>query len=638
MNVSFGYPFAAVVGEEPVKRALLCALVNTRLPSVLVSGPRGTAKTVLLRGLAALAPEKNMSLLPLNATDDRVFGGVDFEQTIRHGVKTVVSGLVVEANNGVLIADDFHLLRPEITQGVWQTLANGYNQLEREGVSERSEADFLLVAGMTPEEAELDGVTLDKFALAAGCQTTDDPAVRSEIIRRRLAYERDGAAFWQAWLMETDKLRQQVAEARKIVTEVEASEAMLQLAVKRVTEVGCEGHRAEIYLIEAARALAALAQRTYVLPDDVEEAALYVLWHRQRENQPDRQPQPPEEENEPNDASQDQQDEPDNTPPDDNREEEPQQQAEQPNEETQDENDNDNDDGKEQEQQPPEGTGGQDETAAIGQPLPIQLLFARDSRDRKVHQGCGKRTRTRTDKMQGRYVRASNHQDNTNDLAIDATLRAAAPSQKARGWGTGLPLVVKKDDFRQKIREKRTGTTFIFIVDASGSMGAKKRMSAVKGAILAMLLDAYQKRDRVSLVAFRRQTAEVLLPVTRSIELAERCLAALPTGGRTPLAAGIICGGEILQQVLRQDASADPVLILITDGRANQVTDGDPIEEAMTAAQNVGLLNCRSLVLDTEMDWPRLGAAGSIAQKMGAAYRTLEDISSDNIVRLIHSV
>ncbi len=635
MNLSFGYPFAAVVGEEHVKRALLCALVNTRLPSVLVSGPRGTAKTILLRGLAALTPDKNMSLLPLNATDDRIFGGVDFERTIRQGEKTVVSGLVVEANNGVLIADDFHLLRPEITQGVWQTLANGYNQLEREGVSERSEAKFLLVAGMTPEEAELDGVTLDKFALAAGCQTTDDPAVRSEIIRRRLAYERDGAAFWQEWLMETDKLRQQVAAARKIVTEVETSEAMLQLAVKRVTEAGCEGHRAEIYLVEAARALAALAQRTYVLPDDVEEAALYVLWLRQRENQPDRQPQSPEEQNEPDDK----QDEPDNTPPDSNQqeksEETPQQQAEQPNEEPQNENDHNND-GKEE--QPPEGTGGQDETATIGQPLPIQLLFARDSRDRKIHQGCGKRTRTRTDKKQGRYVRASNHQDNTNDLAIDATLRAAAPSQKARGRVTGSPLVVKKDDFRQKVREKRTGTTFVFIVDASGSMGAKKRMSAVKGAILAMLLDAYQKRDRVSLVAFRRQTAEVLLPVTRSIELAERCLAALPTGGRTPLAAGIICGGEILQQVLHQDATADPVFVLITDGRANQVTDGDPIDEAMTAAQNVGLLKCRSLVLDTETDWPRLGAASSVAQKMGAVYRTLEDISSDNIVRLIHSV
>ena len=641
MKENFDYPFAAVVGEEQVKRGLLCALVNPRLSSIVISGPRGCGKTVLMRGLRQLMPGLPTVVLPLNATEDRAFGGVDFERTLREGEKSFLDGLTVAANGGLLLADDFHLQRNEITQGLWQVLSNGYLQLERAGTSERHDARFLLVAALTPEESDLDSAALDRFALAVGCQAADEVEKRCEIIRRRLAFEEDADAFWRQWYDQTETLVGQIRSAKRLIASVEASDAMLQLCVQKTKEAGCPGNYAEIFLIEAARSLAALAERTYVLPDDVEEAALYVLWHRQRtapncapqetpRESDIQEPQEPKSENRP--------EQPDQTDPPFLPTERPGEGQTEPQEDN-NEPDNDKDGENQPDNKRQNQSEAQDETAPVGRTLPLRLLFDQDNRDRGVRKGCGKRTRTRTDKKQGRYVRAGNcSQADFVDLAVDATLRAAAPAQRARGRAEGETLIVRRDDFRQKIREKRTGATFVFVVDASGSMGAKKRMSAVKGAILTLLLDAYQKRDRVAFVAFRRQKAEVLLPVTRSIELAQRCLAQLPTGGRTPLAEGIAQGGEVLRQILRQDNAADPVLILITDGRANQVTDGDPVQEAITAANDVALMGCRSLVLDTETDWPRLGSAGEIAQKLGAAYRTLDEISAGNIIRLIRAI
>ena len=626
MKIGFGYPFVAVVGADAVKKALLCALVNHRLPSVLVAGPRGTAKTVLLRGLTALAPERRMILLPLNATEDRVFGGIDFERTMVQGKKAIHKGLLAEADRGVLITDDFHLLRDEITQGLFQTMSSGCNRLEREGVSEQQDARFLLAAATTPEEAELTETMLDRFSLAAGCQSASDPAVRSEITRRRLAFEENGQAFWREWNPATEALRQQITIARRLLERVIVPEAMVQLAVEKVMQAGgCAGHRSEIYLAEAARALAALAHRECVLPEDIEEAAHYVLWRRAPDEPLTGNPPPEIGRDDQTPEGQPGGDQRPTAPPD--HESAPMRQGEsggKPSETDADE---------------PSARQNDDDVANVGRILPFKLQFPNDNSKRKISSGCGKRNRTRTDKNQGRYVRASSSSNcETNDLAIDATLRAAAPAQKGRGRTSGCALVLNKADFRQKIREKRTGTTFVFVVDASGSMGSRQRISAVKGAIISLLLDAYQKRDRVALIAFRRQTADLLLPVTRSIELANRCLAALPTGGRTPLSAGIQRGGELLRQILHQDASADPVLIVITDGRANQVTNGDPVGQAVAAAKQVSSLGCRTLVLDTESDWPRLGATQMLAAELGAVYRTLDDISSGNIIRLVRTL
>ena len=195
MKENFDYPFAAVVGEEQVKRGLLCALVNPRLSSIVISGPRGCGKTVLMRGLRQLMPGLPTVVLPLNATEDRAFGGVDFERTLREGEKSFLDGLTVAANGGMLLADDFHLQRSEITQGLWQVLSNGYLQTERAGTSERHDARFLLVAALTPEESDLDSAALDRFALAVGCQAADEVEKRCEIIRRRLAFEEDTNTF-----------------------------------------------------------------------------------------------------------------------------------------------------------------------------------------------------------------------------------------------------------------------------------------------------------------------------------------------------------------------------------------------------------------------------------------------------------
>ena len=270
-------------------------------------------------------------------------------------------------------------------------------------------------------------------------------------------------------------------------------------------------------------------------------------------------------------------------------------------------------------------------------PIPkIMLDMGRDQINRK---GTGKRSLTKTDMKQGRYVRAEIPKNKVDDLAFDATIRAAAPYQRHRPRNN-CAINIQQTDLRQRIREKRIGTTFLFVVDASGSMGAQERMKAVKGAIFAMLQEAYQKRDKVGMIAFRRNVAEELLPITRSVDLAQKRLAELPTGGKTPLAEGLAQAFITLDMLKRKEPDAEPVLVLVTDGRANSVVQQgeDPVESAVKLAQQIHKAKITSVVIDTETDFIKLGVARQVAAAMGANYYKLKQLSQGDILHIVKNI
>ena len=269
--------------------------------------------------------------------------------------------------------------------------------------------------------------------------------------------------------------------------------------------------------------------------------------------------------------------------------------------------------------------------------LPKMLLDL--GKDRNVRRGSGKRSVTKTDLKQGRYVRAEQPKSKVTDLAFDATIRAAAPYQRLRE-DNGCALNIKEEDLRQKVREKRSGITFLFAVDACGSMGARERMRAVKGAIFYMLQEAYQKRDRVGMIAFRRDKADMLLPITRSVDLAQKRLAEMPTGGKTPLADGLALSLQTLAMLNKRDSELEPILIVVTDGRANAVHEGekDPVAAAISIAEKIAKAKITSVVIDTESDFIKLGLAKKVAAAMQANYYTLQKLSKENIIHIVRNL
>ena len=626
MGKGAAFPFAAVVGQPDVKEALLIVLTNPRAGGVLIAGESGTAKSVLVRAMAELAVNGGIVELPLNATEDMVFGHIDLEQAVTSGKKAFSPGILARADGRLLYVDEINLLRREVLNGILDVADRGVNLVEREGISFRHDSRFTMVGTMNPAEGVLTPATLDRFGLFVMAGRETDAEARAEIMRRVLTYDRDPLAFVAGWQAETDRLTGTVRRARDLIENMTVDAAMMQLAAQYCAQAHSAGHRAELYLLETAKAIAGLAGRDYLLPADMERAAYFVLPHRTRQMQSPPPPPPPEQ-SDPEDSP---------NPPDqpDSSEQPPPQNAP-----TESEPSSDGaDDGENRDDLPespqPDHTDDQDRTAEIDRNFSPVNLDASLPQDRFVRRGSGKRSLTRTDLKQGRYVRSFLPSGDVTDVAFDATLRAAAPYQSTRGGDCAINIL--KSDLRQKVREKRIGNTFIFVVDASGSMGARERMRAVKGAIFSLLQDAYQKRDQVGMIAFRRNSAEVLLPATRSIDLAQKCLQQLPTGGKTPLAEGLDSALGALRRLRQKDKAVQSVLLLVTDGRANIGLDGggDGVADALRLAEKIGESGVTCVVIDTETDFIKLGVARDIAARMGAAYYTLQELSDNTILRI----
>ncbi len=631
------YPFTAVVGQEEAKKALLIALVNRRAGGLLIGGAKGTAKSVLVRSVQSLIGSQKMLTLPLNVTEDMLFGSIDLEAAVSLGEKRFSPGILARATDNILYIDEANLLRQELLTAALDANSAGINNVERDGISCSHEVRTTIIATMNPQEGALPGHILDRFGMYADMQALQDIGQRVKVIQRDLAYSKNTLAFCEQYAEATAAMAAKVKAARKLLPQVEVSDAMLMLAAQLCSQAFCAGHRAEIYLLEAARAIAALADRSYVLPKDVEEAAQFVLPHRMRkppEQQPEQSGQQDEQDSE--DCADDN---------DDNENEQQDSQLPPPSLDNGDASEDAANDGQEQDYQDEQQNqlenklAPEEQLADVDKSFRLPKMLLDMGKDQSVRRGSGKRSITRTDLKQGRYVRAELPKAKVEDLAFDATIRAAAPYQRLRE-ANGCALNIKEEDLRQKVREKRIGNTFLFAVDASGSMGARERMRAVKGAIFYMLQEAYQKRDRVGMIAFRRDRAEVLLPITRSVDMAQKRLAQLPTGGKTPLADGLALSLQTLAMLNKRDSELKPILIVVTDGRANKVAakEKDPVAAAVAIAEKIAKAKIISVVIDTEADFIKLGIAKKIAAAMGANYYTLQKLSKENIIRIVRNL
>ena len=631
MNIPH-YPLTAVVGQEHARRALAAVLVNPRAGALLISGTSGTAKSVLVRAAAPFTVTGRMAELPLGASEDMIFGTIDMEAALQQGERRLRHGLLHRARHTFLYMDEVNLLREDILSTVLKCAEDRFFRLERDGLSFTEEVSYTPVGTMDPAEGTLRPTLLDAFGLFVSMEDVTDPAQRREIAARVLAFERDPAAFRASYAAQEEEFAASICRARDLLPRVAVPSAILHFAAACVLRAHCVGNHVEIYLVEAARALAALAGRAFVMPVDVEEAAEFVLVHRMSRPQEEKQA-PPDDGNVPEQGENDAPDEPQEMlPPQDegtaDERQEPMQDDEQQNA-SQDETDD----------APPseEDTSSGDAEDCIAAPLEgIMARLSLLSMTMRAQGGkSGKRDILQTHTADGRGLRTEMPRAGRRpDLALSATLRAAAPHQRVRQGSQAV--VIHPEDVRVWVRAKRTAANILFLVDASGSMGARERMRMVKGAILSLLQEAYQKRDCVGLIAFRRDRAETLLPMTRSVELAEKQLRELPTGGRTPLAEGLAHALQMLHELERRGGGKN-VLVLVTDGRANAKEGDAGVQRALQAAEEVAGTQALSLVLDTERAVPRVGIAPELARRMDARYYTLEQLTAEGVLEIVRA-
>ena len=651
-----GYPFSAILAQEEMKLALLLNAVNPAIGGVVVRGEKGTAKSTAARGLRELLPARADGNLPafvdfpLGATEDMVIGSIDFEGAIRDGAVRFQPGILARAHEGVLYIDEVNLLDDHLVDSILDAAESGENIVEREGQSLRHPARFILVGTMNPEEGELRPQLLDRFGLAVSIVGEHDAALRVELLKRREAFDADPEAFRAAYQEAESALGQRIADARERLPEVAIARHLLGFIAEICTRNHVAGHRADIVIARAACAFAAWEGRSDVNADDILKVAPMALLHRMRAGAPDMPPPPPppppETEEQPEEENQEEQNA--DTQGEQSPEEAPPEEASPPPDEDtaaetsppSDAPPDAPDDGKAAQDAGADDSS--DEVQEVGQTFSVRQI-RRAVKDQILRTGSGRRSRTRSASKQGRYIKSTARRQGRNDLALDATLRAAAPYQKARranadDQGQGMAVLVEVDDIREKIRERRIGNFLLFVVDGSGSMGAQRRMVETKAAIMSLLLDAYQKRDKVAMVIFRGRTAEVVLPPTNSVERAARLLADLPIGGRTPLAAGLAEAAGVLRRVLRKEPNIMPLVIVMTDGRANAALgEGVPRDEALriALALHEQFETTQFVVVDTEAPGVvRLELARQLAGVLGASYFKVEDLRAEDLVSI----
>ncbi|MEU6461734.1 putative cobaltochelatase [Streptomyces sp. NPDC046976] len=654
------FPFTAVVGQDDLRLALLLNAVSPAVGGVLVRGEKGTAKSTAVRALSALLPAvavvpgcrfscdpgapdpgcpdgpheagpggeraARMVELPVGASEDRLVGALDIERALAEGVKAFEPGLLADAHRGILYVDEVNLLHDHLVDLLLDAAAMGASYVEREGVSVRHASKFLLVGTMNPEEGELRPQLLDRFGLTVEVAASREPDQRVEVVRRRLAYDDDPAAFAARWAGEEAAVRQRIVAARELLPQVRLGDAALRQIAATCAAFEVDGMRADIVMARTATALAAWAGRTDVLAEDVRQAALLALPHRRRRNPFDAPGLDEDKLDETLEQSAGRDGDGDDDPDGPGG-------GGQPAPESGPEG------GGDSAARPEAGEGGEPGPAGAGAGEQAPARAAEPFRTKVLsvpgigEGAAGRRSRARTE--HGRTTGARRPQGALTKLHLAATVQAAAPYQRARGR-SGPGLVIRRDDLRQARREGREGNLVLFVVDASGSMAARQRMGAVKGAVLSLLLDAYQRRDKVGLVTFRGSGADVALPPTSSVDAAAVRLESLPTGGRTPLAAGLLKAHEVLRVERLRDPARRALLVVVTDGRA---TGGpEPVALAGRAARLFAAEQVASVVVDCESGPVRLGLAGQLAGELAGTAVTLDELRADSIAGLVRDV
>jgi len=641
-----------------MKRALLLNAINPRIGGVLIRGEKGTAKSTAVRALAELLPairvvkdcpfscnpdderelcenclekqdagevpgvaERPVRVvdLPLGVTEDRLIGTIDIEQAIKEGRKVIEPGILAAVNRGVLYIDEVNLLDDHIADVLLDSAALGVNVVEREGISFAHPARFILIGTMNPEEGEIRPQLLDRFGLQVAVEALSDPRQRMEVVRAAEQFDRDPVGFSAALEPVQEELRRKIKAAQVILPEVTLPEGLLETIVATCVEMGIATHRAEITIVRTAKTIAAFSGRRQVNDSDVREAMELALPHRMR-RKPFEEPR----------LDPDQLDEALKRA-EESRQEQPAADPES-REETQEP--------RQEQEEPQKGSGGgtgksapgsaRERVFSIGDPVETGTIRPFRGRDREKRKNLtGRRVESLSSGPKGTYI-SSRIPSGEFDLALDATIRAAAPCQASREHSSCV-LVVRDQDIREKVRVGKVSASCLFVVDASGSMGAHRRMEAAKGAVLSLLLDSYQKRDRIGMIAFRGDAAELVLPLCASVDLARKCLADLPTGGKTPLAQGLLRGIETLLRERQKNREVIPVMVLISDGRANVSLNGAVREEVLAVSGRVREYGIHLVVIDTEeragsFVQLRLGFCREIADAAGGHYYHLSDL------------
>ena len=681
------FPFSAIVAMDDMRLALILNAISPAIGGVLVRGEKGTAKSTAVRALTAVLPPVEVVAgcrfscspaapdpqcpdgphpvgaeaqprptrlveLPVGATEDRLTGSLDVGRALTEGVTSFQPGLLAAAHRGVLYVDEVNLLHDHLVDLLLDAAALGTSYVERDGVSVQHAARFLLVGTMNPEEGELRPQLLDRFGLTVEAVAPRDPATRAEVVRRRMAFDADPAAFTARFAGEETQIAASIVAAQARLASVVVDDIVLTRIAEVCASFGVDGLRADIVIARAAAAHAAWRGATAVTREDIRAAARLALPHRRRRNPFDA---PGLDEEQLDDALGEDgpDDEPDPQPPDPG----PGEDSTPP-----------PPDGQAPAEDPGRGpgdgagtgapgegagtgaprqgagTGAPGEGAGTGQrrqtapspagresvaPTGATFRARRLEVPGKGHGATGRRSRAYTDG--GHTVGARPPQSVLRDLHLTATLMASAPYQVWRGR-TGPGLVLDRADLRERRREGRESNLVLFLVDASGSMAARRRMEAVKGAVLSLLLDAYQRRDKVGLVCFRGAGAQLLLPPTSSVDAAARRLATMPTGGQTPLVAGLTEAHATLRRERLRDPQRRPLLVVVTDGR--HTAGGDPQAAALRLRHD----GVASVVVDCESGPVRLRLAGALAQALGAEYLSLDDLGDLSVAALAGSV
>jgi magnesium chelatase subunit D len=606
--VTSPYPFSAIVGHDRLRLALLLCAVRPDIGGVLIRGEKGTAKSTAVRGLAAvLAAVDGAALveLPIGATEDRVVGSLDLQKVLRDGEHAFSPGLMARAHGGVLYVDEVNLLHDHLVDVLLDAAAMGRVHVERDGVSHSHEARFVLIGTMNPEEGELRPQLLDRFGLTVDVQASRDVEVRAQVIRQRLAFEADPQGFAGRYAEADAELARRIAAARALLASVTLPDTELRRIAALCAAFDVDGMRADLVVARTAVAHAAWRGADVVGEEDIRVAAELALPHRRRRDPFD-------------DPGLDQ-----------DRLDEAMTQAA---EET-----------AEAEPDPDPPGGGQSASPSSESPMPqrnsnsaprssaapSQVFRTRALVVPGVGEGApGRRSRARN--RTGKAVAATDDLQAGHGVHVFATLLAAAGRQRSAGRPRPGP-----DDVRGAIREGREGNLVIFVVDASGSMAARDRMSAVSGATLSLLRDAYQRRDKVAVITFRQQNAQLLLPPTSSVHIASRRLTRFDTGGKTPLAEGLLAARDVVVREKARDRARRCLVVVLTDGRA---TGGhDPLGRTRQAAARLVAEGAAAVVVDCETSFVRLGLAQELATQLGAPSVRLAQLRADSLADVVRA-
>jgi magnesium chelatase subunit D len=649
------YPFTAIVGQGKLKKALLLCAINPGIGGLLIQGDKGTAKSTAARALAEVVPpmikvvhcqfncaeEQPLDIcescqqserilqqvqvpfinLPIGATEERVIGSLDLEGILAEKKKKFQPGLLAAVHQGILYIDEVNLLPDHLVDVLLDVAAMGENIIEREGLSLSHPSRFTLIGTMNPEEGQLRPQFLDRFGLMVTVGAPTEVKERTEVVRRRIAFENDPVSFVQQWEASQANLQQQLLRAKQLLPAVHLQDELLTMISELTTELGVKSLRADIVIYKTAVTLAALDQRTEVTAADVREAAELALAHRSRRShtQAPSTPQKPA----PNDPS------PDQSSADSASGDKPASPGKDPSGASSSSTDQESSEKSSPSQRSEKSDINSDNGEApvdeqiFGAAAPIILPPVQGLNNRSEQPG--KRT-AGPDPKRGTYIRPVPLQ-NGSAIAVDATVLHALQRNPGE-------LEITRADLQQKERKGKKSNLILFVVDASGSMAAGKRMEAVKGTVLQLLTDAYQKRDTVGVIAFRGIAAQVLLQPTQSIEHAEEAMRNLPTGGRTPLPHALQTAMNLADEFSK---TYHPILIILTDGKANVAleAEGDPWSQSLELAARLKKDNMQSLILNTESNFINLSKAEELAKAMDAQYISMQEISQENLMPIV---